>query len=188
MSVSKRLGQLVLERLGVLAVTVAVGCSGSTEELTCIPESDLSDLLESDELDELDAEGRARIIQLLAGDPRATIRSRAVRHLPVAALPLSPEIQILLERLASDPDPAVANAFLDEVGPLFQGMTALERTRLVALWTTSDDSHLRRAAARALRTDFLALGVPSALDVLCADPNDHVRNEAALAARARGVA
>lgn len=181
------LSQVVLERLATLAFDVRFEDEGAIEELSTIPQHVLEHIV-SCELDQMDLACRTRIVRLLARDPRACIRQAALHHFPLSAnQPLSEETQQLYESLASDPTPEVRATFLEHVAEMFDWTSVIERTRLIGLWATSENPHLRVAVARALQSPFLALGVPSAIRALWHDPDDRVRTEAQIAGVLRAV-
>lgn len=181
------LSQVVLKRLAALAIDLRFKGEGPIEELMDIPEDILQYVLWSGELDETDMASHARIVRLLARDPRPSVRLAALYHFPLYDRPLSEEAQEVFEELANDPDPGVRLTFLDHIAEMFDRSSILERTRLVGLWATSENPYLRIAVARALQSPFIALGVSTAIRALCHDPDDGVRREAQIAGLHRRV-
>lgn len=184
---STHLSQRILKRVALLAVGVGLNADATVAGLATIPEEVLQYLLSSDELDEMDATGRTRVVRLLARDRRVSIRIHALEQAVLYERPLAPDTLSTLELLATDPDPAVRESFHEHVAEIFDRLSIFDRTQLVGRWTTSDSSHLRLSVARALQSPFVALGVPTAIRLLREDPEEEVRTQASIAGVVRRI-
>lgn len=179
--------QSILKRVALLAVGVGLNSDAAVAGLATIPEDVLESLLSSDELDEMDATGRKRVVRLLARDERPSIRMHALEQAAHYERPLSNDTLVAFEWIAADPEPATRASFRERVAEIFDRLSVFDRTRLVARWTTSDSPHLRLAVARALQSRFVALGVSTAIQLLRDDPDDAVRAHASIAGVIRGT-
>jgi hypothetical protein len=184
---SAHLSQSILKRVALLAVGFGLNAEAAIAGLATIPEDVLQYLLSSDELDEMDAKGRTRVVRLLSRDPRASVRIHALEQAVLYERPLSPDTLLTLELLAADPDPYVRSCFQEHVAEVFDRLSIFDRTRLVGRWATSDNSHLRLALGCALQSPFLALGAATAIELLREDPVDDVRRQASIAGALRRI-
>lgn len=181
------LSQSILKRVALLAVGVSLNAEAAVAGLATIPEDVLQYLLSSDELDEMDAKGRTRVVRLLARDARASVRVHALEQAVLYERPISLDTLHTLELLAADPDPDVRSCFLEHVAEVFDRLSILDRTCLVGWWATSDSPHVRLALACALQSPFVALGVPAAIELLREDPVEEVRRHASIAGALRRI-
>lgn len=121
---------------------------------------------------------------LLEERPSAVWRSVARR---TAALPpvLSDAGEAALATWAQEVSAALGPEAARPIGTLLCSLPALDRTRLIAAWATSPDDALRLGLAHALAYPLYAVGIPTALEVLCDDADPAVRHAAFEASRLR---
>lgn len=179
--------QSILKRVALLAVGVGLNSDAALAALAGIPEDVLESLLSSDELEEMDAMGRRRVVGLLARDGRPSIRMHALEQAAHYERPLSSDTLLALEFIAADSDLATRASFHERVAEIFDRLSIFDRTRLVARWATSDSAQLRLAAARALQSRFVVLGASTAIQLLRDDPDEAVRTHASIAGVIRGI-
>jgi hypothetical protein len=107
--------------------------------------------------------------------------TRALDRVPDWPIPELGRLEALIDDWG-ETEPAFA-AML--VGTALCAAKPLERTAIVCDWATSQSAIHRRALARALAHPFMCAGIPTAIEVLAQDADEHVRTAAAQAALLR---
>jgi HEAT repeat protein len=166
---------------------VAFGSGGvarAREVLSDIPVPIIDELVEEVEQEGWRERDLIRLTQVLANDPRDSVRRRAVELLgtfdPEAA---SSSLEELLIDLSQDRCELVRATCAQTLVFWLHRLGGLSRVKLIAEWTLSPQPLVRLTMAETLNSDVEALGVEAALETLARDKDFRVR---AAAARASG--
>jgi len=181
MGLDGTLRQNLMKHLAALSLGLGGSMLAVSTELTQIPDQVLEDVLDETEAPSSWAgTDRARLFELLARDPRSTVRRHIAELVTSSPFALgAQQTEPLLALLARDERPAVRSAAADALAHYLESVDPLERTAVIGEWSTADAVGQRWTIARVLKRETTALGVDYALATLAADPVAAVRREAA---------
>lgn len=181
------LRQKLLCYLGGAALTMAAGSTAAAQpDLVAIPETIIVDLLDDVEKEGWQTQDVARLVRLLAKDPRRQVRSRVLVVLPSLADKQSlEETEEIFLRLAQDEDQFVRYSMTESFAGWLEAQDALTRLRVITEWAVSANLFSRKAIARVLSYRFQTLGVDWVIEHLSNDPSSKVRTASVFAAESR---
>jgi len=177
--------QKVLRHLGAISMTVGAGCAMPATGLLHVPAEVVVDLVDDTENLSWRGEDKQLLLNLLANDPRASIRARVAESAGTLWTNSKDDTNRLLRRLAGDPAAEVQWAAARGLTRVLEVAAPVDRLQTVCAWTTSPHRAEREAVARALCHPTQILAADLAISSLAADADPRVRRHAARAAAVR---
>lgn len=167
----------ILKQLVALSIAAGSGLLDPSSSLARIPREQVEGAIA--EVDEqLPAEERRRVLELLAHDPRPSVRARLAEVL----VTLWPEprlgAQEVLRRLLHDESEEVRTAAGRGLWALLVNMAPIDQLELVCRWVVADSPEERLALALALRSNVRVFASDLVLEQLAFDAEIPVRRAA----------
>jgi len=177
--------QGILKYLATLAVTVSSGLADPAPSLLRVPADVIAEVVDGEEDRHWQAADRKRLLQLLAHDPRESVRSLVAKQAATLWADAPEDALELVRSLSHDGALRVRFSAAAALEQVLAQAPPLEAMGLVAEWVTSAAEAERAAVAFALRGAPATTLTDLAVEVLAADRSDVVRRFAIEAAAAR---